>query len=424
MPYPGGRRNTIDKQHTCVGCGCVFRYTLDLSEPGPAFMSTIASKPADVVATHPCPGCGLIQPEMVLWSKVCHPLTSLLALLALIVFAALGLVPGGPSPALCAQMAIAAFATLALIHFATAFANPNRNPDANLSLAKKEIAAGKLVLVRAGSSEQQGRPPGNLGFWHVLALLLLLVGPLAFIHPATALAEVPDTPTNPGLDPEVITPGDRVSFTFRNVKEKGVTGQIWKGRPTVRVINAKALGIPETLVAEGSDQDWGSTLHVPKGSYNQPLDVTIHFTIPNKPELVGKSIALTITMRVKYPEMWGSSSWIPAPAPFGSSFANRTINLSDSMIVKVADNQQVQASKGAYLIGVFGGSVFLLGSLVLTALTLHLRNHASPSEVLPAPLHPPNLSTIASAIPPPAADDDDLAAKMAQVNLSRGQING
>jgi hypothetical protein len=418
MAYTSGRWNRIDKKHTCVGCGCVFRYAIDLRDPSLALQRSLTSNAKDLVATHPCPGCGLIQPEMVMWSKVCHPMTTLLAVVALLVFGLLGTVTGGPSPALCAQMALAAFATLALIHFATALANPNRNRDANLALAQKEVEAGRLEVLAEGSSDHQGRVPRNLTVGHCAALLLLL-GPLAFLHPATALWEVPDPPTNPDLIPTIITPGERVSYTFPNVKAQGVTGRIWNGQPTVRVLNHKALGIPETLVAEGSNQSWGNKLVVPKGSRDRPLEVTIAFTVPKKEALAGKRLNLSITMTVKYPEIAMHAT------PWDSSFrfVNRSTTLRETLVVNLADQEVVQASRGTYLVGVGGGGVFLLGSLCLSLLAWMLRLRASPSEVLSAPPQEQDLFTPSFPVPLPPPDDHAIRSRVGPITFRRRPSN-
>jgi hypothetical protein len=223
---------------------------------------------------------------------------------------------------------------------------------------------------------------------------------------------VPDAPTNPNLDPVIVSPGDRVSFTFPNVKEKGLTGRIWNGQPVVRVLNAKALGIPETLSAEGSNQDWGTKLFVPKRSYERPLEVTIHFTVPNKPELAGKSLNLSIHMPVRYPVIAMHSSPF-----FEGRFANRKTTLRDSFVVNLADPNLVEASRGTYLVGVAGGGVFLLGSFWLSTLAYGLRKQASSSAVLSAPPPEPDLfqPTIPVSLPPPG--DDAIHSKIGPITF-------
>jgi hypothetical protein len=409
MPYPARRWNTIEKQHTCNGCGCVFQYGVDANDPLRAFKV----RPRDVVATHPCPTCGLIQPEMVMWSKVWLPLGFIATLGALVILGACGMAAkAGPPMVLVAHIAVGVFVTLALVHIGTALTNPNSNLKANLAVAQKEVQAGKLLVVTPGTGEEAVRPPANLTFLHLPALLLLPAGALAFFYPICVLQGEETPPSNPGLSPAFIAPGDQVSYTFVNAQARGVTGSIWRGQPTVRVQNASAIGTPETLPSEGSNQQWGTKLHVSRGSNNSLIKPTIHFTVP-KNVASGKTLRLAVRMEFTYPVAY-ASQW----GTGGMFFKNETSTVSETLTVKVADPQRLSESLDAFLVGLGGGALTLLGSLWLTGLAWSLQLKASHSEVVSAPPPPPSPEEQYRPISLPA-DDDVVRAKVGKIDFRR-----
>jgi hypothetical protein len=385
----------IEKQHTCVGCGCVFRYRVDPESLAGGLMR----KDKNMVATHPCPGCGLIQPEMVMWTKVMHVWMLLVTLVAGLVLAGMASAHSGVSANTIAHVGIGAFTLIALIQIGTALANPNSDRQANLALAEKEIAAHRLELVSPPTREQDAAVPKAFTIWGVPGLLLLLPAPLAFAYPLCFPPEDIDLPMNPDLSPSVVAPGDRVSFTFRDVKVKGVTGTIWRGQPTVRVLNAREFGLKDTLVAEGRSDDWGKSFRAPRGSGNAPLKATIHFTIPKDDKLEGKTLRLAIHMPVTYPADngtdWSGSRY----------FKDAHATLTDTLVVKLVPEKAVTASRSVFLPGLAGAGLSLLGAFWLMGMAWRLKWHASASEVVSAPPAPQAWQS--PCAPPPGAYDLD-----------------
>jgi hypothetical protein len=415
MAYSAKRWGSIEKQHTCVGCGCVFRYCVEKDDPRRILMT----RPKDVVATHPCPTCGLVQPEMVMWSKVWHPLGLLAALLAIAVLGAVGgAIKAGPSLVLAAHVGAGLFLTLALVHVGTALANPNRDLQANQATAGQEIESGKLLMVTPGTVDGEVRPPANLTPLHLPALLLLPAGALAFFYPILNLQGDKAPPSNPGLSPSVVVPGDRVSCTIPT-KVEGVCGTIWRGKPTVRVLNYQEAGTPETLPAEGSDHQWGTSLRVPKGSGNSTVKPTIHFTVPRDARLAGKTLRLSIGMQMTYPVVYGSNLMMGGS---GRAFRDQTSSVSEVLVVKLAEPGRLEQSFNTYLVGLGGGALTLLGGLWLTGLAWSLQLKASHSEVTAAPQPPPSAcsSPQERCRPVPIPDDDDVVrAKVGKIDFRR-----
>jgi hypothetical protein len=357
----------VEKQHSCVSCGCVFRYRMDTQSTQFTLMK---------VASHPCPGCGLFQPEMVMWSKVWLPICTFATLFAVIVMGAVCTARDGVSPTTATYLGIGLFSLLAFFQLGTVFANPNADRAANLALAEQEIQSRKLEMVSNPTTDTPAPGPRNFPFLHALGIPLLLAGPAGFFYPILYPPKEVEIPKNPDLKPSVVTAGDQVEFTFTRHKLEGITGTIWKGTPTVRVQNAKELGITETLVSEGNNTDYGSSFKAPRGSRNQPLRPTIRFTIPKGEKLAGKTLRLALTMPVTFPADNGSD-WS------GSHyFKDQSATVSDTLPVKLADETAIAEVRRILMTSLCIAAISLIGSLWFACLAWRLQAYASASEVM------------------------------------------
>jgi hypothetical protein len=404
MTY-SARRALIEKQHTCIGCGCVFRYAVNLADWRTKMMSP-TMRPRDSIRVHPCPDCGLYQPEMVMWLKVYHPILTLLALVVILVLAGIGLASGGTHAVLAAQIGVGVFLALALVHLATVFHDPNADRQANLAVAKEELKDRRLERVLEGVAGSGVRPPANFNSWHVPGLIALLAGPAAFVLVIIQLSDQPAPPSNPDIRPRVVKPGDRVYFTFKSSTAQGVSGTLWRGTPTVRVQNARSLGIAETLPAEGSTQTWGERVSVRKGAGNQSIQPTISFTLPRDEKLAGQTLRLAVTMPMTFPVMQ-KGGW------YGGTkyFTDTTATVSETLVVKLADPGMVRTAANIFLVGLAGAAVSLLGGVWLTGLAWALLRRASHSEVVtddtPVSAEPCPEPTVPGMVDHPVLDDFD-----------------
>ncbi len=392
----------IEKQHTCIACGCVFRYRIDPTST----VGGMTRMDRKMVANHPCPTCGRYQPEMVMWSKVWHPLTAFFTLFALLIILCLATAKSGPAHSTLAQVSVALFTLIALVHLGTALADPNADRNDNLERAQLEVARRKLELVSAGHPDRPARLPRNFTFWHVPALLLVLAGPVAFCYPICYPAPVAEVPTNPELDPSVVSPGDEVKYTFTKLRLEAINGDVWRGKPTVRVQNAAELGLPETLEAEGNDRQWTTKLTVPRGSRNSQFRPWVRIRIPKSAKLEGKTLRLAITMPVTYAVMRGMD-WT-----FKSTFEDMHTTVRETVVVKLAQESSLAAAREVFLVGIAGGGLSFLGGLWLMCLAWRLQWwYASDSEFISegAPPEPSWQSSCSPcpAPPPPGAYDLD-----------------
>ncbi|MFO0928169.1 MAG: hypothetical protein U0736_14215 [Gemmataceae bacterium] len=359
----------FERQHTCYACGCEYRYPLH-----GGLLKNL--EPAWATDTHPCPTCGLIQPDMVMWSKVAHPLAACLGLFVLLV-----LLPASYSNTtsfgLLAEIGLVAFAVLALTHLATVFIDPNADRPANRELAQREVTGGKVLVVEPGRADDWRTPPRNVGLLHLLALLPILAAPAAFYYCKQHLSRTA-APVNRELTPAVITPGERVTYKIDNLNLQAVDNA-WRGTPVITVTNADALGIAAQLPAEGSDRQWDTKLKVSFGTFsNAKLVPTIHFTVPADEKLSGKVLKLHVELPIKYAYLGGFN-----PKALGTlTFLDGATTISRTLDVRVVDVAGNRSQQETLLIGLAAGLAAVVGGLVLSLLAVRLRRQAVPSELM------------------------------------------
>ncbi|MFO0844917.1 MAG: hypothetical protein U0797_21400 [Gemmataceae bacterium] len=376
-----GRQGMIEKRHTCNRCGCVFTYGIDPRHWKTPWMSQ-TMRPEGSVRCYPCPDCGLYQPEMVMWLKVALPLTLFAAFFGLLTLWAVGMANGGANAVTAAQVGVGLFAVYALFQVGTVFHNPNADLAENRRVAKQMIKERRLEVVNPGDPEAVAPPPRNVGLRHVPGLLLVLAGPAGFVLSILYLSDREPPPANEHCSPSVVVDGARVRLTCTSCTAQGVGGDIWRGTPTVRVLNAKALGLPETLPAEGSNCQWGEKFSVRKNAVNQPIQPVIEFTLPGNAKLANQTVRLAVTMPITYPAMVQQAGLIPDFTSSKKYFFDYNSTVSEQVALKVADEAAVRATRNGFLVGLVGGVGAFLGGMWLTTVAWCLLLGASKSEVV------------------------------------------
>src|SRR5262245_31362972 len=96
-------RARVWKQHTCSACGGLYRYKFTRSGEGQGGLAELARGEAEReldqslrhdIEVHPCPTCGLVQPDMVAQGKArWHGLAALAALPALLLLGGYHVLP-------------------------------------------------------------------------------------------------------------------------------------------------------------------------------------------------------------------------------------------------------------------------------------------------------------------------------------------
>jgi hypothetical protein len=216
--------STIDvtawKEHTCSGCGTVFRYPLRRKESAQGHTPEAAQAAARAAAARalarkaalqPCPSCGLYKPDMVGAHKARRhrwliPAALLVPALTVSLYST-DVLPAGTAALVTAGLC----GLLVLAHGLIDLANPNRNLQANRRLAQRRLEQGRLCLVSgraaATMSETPATAPGSKSGL-VLAYALLVLGPLAFLAPEL-IRLAHGWPVNKEWVPVVVGPGDQ-----------------------------------------------------------------------------------------------------------------------------------------------------------------------------------------------------------------------
>ena len=158
--------------------------------------------------------------------------------------------------------------------------------------------------------------PRTAGLPQGLALLLVVLAPLAFLYPAFAR---PDQgwPLNPVKGPRedgtirsrIVSPGDRVSVRW-TAEDITSVGARWRGRPKVEVLNAVELGCPQALPGTGRDETWERWMWTESGLEECSPFLTATFPLPDDPQLAGKSLRLRTTLPITYPAPVGRVEYV------------------------------------------------------------------------------------------------------------------
>jgi hypothetical protein len=392
MSYRARIQIPVDKQHACATCRCVFRYTAQVTICGvgsrqeaamanlqrtvPRHLEQLRQNPDLVVEKHPCPGCGHYPPEMNLQTRWFH--VGLLLATCILSLAAFGAAADtGPKRVSLIGLAwfdIVAFAVVAAGHLIAVCIDPNRDPPANQRRALREVSAGAVQVVTPGKPVAP-HAPANLSVGQLTALLLVLMAPLSFFSALSYRAFGPGIYDNPGcIRPEVLGPGEEFSCLLPGLDVQGV-GQ-WRGRPTVRVLNAKETGI-YTIAARGNDQVWGDELKVytPRGSrvQNSTLTPLVYLKLPDDPNLGGQELHLQVNMNMTYAVLVDFGQFVDCTTPVTSRFP-----------VRVAPPGYADGLHSAYLVGLVGAAFSLVGGLGLTVASVRWKGQ--PSQIfLPQP---------------------------------------
>lgn len=350
MGYNGSADAKCWKLHTCFNCSTVFRYLLQRKVTATGGTEAACRENLgkacvkamqEGVDSHPCPECGLIQPEMVrakrlssytLWTWLAVVLMIALAItlafeVAVSTVVGIGLVGG----TLCAVM-------LAL----PALNNPNKDVVSNQRRGQAAVQ-NQLIHVEgvaenapARKTDLPGLTEGKNGVaFAMLGLALSLL----------ALPEVARTvrgwPTNDGFFPAVVGPGDKVTYYFH----RGLSSikGYWKGRVSAEMDGQK-------LAATTNDNNWGNSISVK--SSEKSSSVSLWTTLDMPAEAKPRSDA-HLALKVAY----------VAPVMSGSDhFREEEGTVDESPLVKLADAGAGSTYRSLGWMAVWVGSGLLIAA--------------------------------------------------------------
>ena len=311
MSYNGNLTAECWKIHTCVNCATLLRYKLSRSVSATAnseiecrnALGEAAQKALEGgVDHHPCPNCGLVQPEMVgaqrngihagsLWGSV-FLLIGLPICLATDVTISTWVVIGFVLALL-----------MVLVHWYAAASNPNTRLEANRALAGLEVQARRLFS-EPPEEPQTTRSAGELADLtdgsHPKALGLLAVGLLLIALPEVARVGR-GWSANPNWYPAVIGPGDTATYYFHQ-RISSIKGY-WKGDVKAEIVDGAQLK------ATTNQNAWGNSMSVKSSEKNSSSSLWAKVDFPGEPALAGKKAAIRMQVNYVKPEMSGAKSF-------------------------------------------------------------------------------------------------------------------
>lgn len=304
------------KEHACIGCGSRFRYLFKRKKTGQGRSQEAASVAArnavisaleNEVDMHPCPGCGLYQPDMVGSRRATrHWWTLAVAWAALLLGLILMLTDVVPANTV-ALAAAAACALLGLVHLLIDANNPNRSLERNQQAAEQKVERGDLWVPPGSKADPEAEMP--VFGWstaHTVAYVLFGLGLLALLSPEL-LRTLHGWPANPQWYPQVAGPGDQ-PYTYFPDKITSVKGY-WRGLGKAQVVNAAEVGLPASdLRLETKQDNWGQSISIgSKESKTSTNTLWLRVLLPIDPQLEGKTLKLHMVLNVVYPELKGIS---------------------------------------------------------------------------------------------------------------------
>ncbi len=295
------------KEHTCVGCGGKFAYVFKREVKGEAAneaQSVLNAQQAADKATltevdqHPCPHCGLMQPEMIAHERSTR---FWVGAAVAVVGVAVALILGLTHVITIATSAYIATGTMSLAflwNMLACFYNPNKDLEGNRMRSKAQ-----LTQKPQDRWEEHGQAVGGLTFGSWLGLMFLLVAVLMAIVPVM-MAGINGWVQNPGCYPAVCGPGDKPCIYF-NEKITSVKSY-WHGSVNVKIANAGGLGIGQTPInGETKNSQWGNTISG-KNVSNNTHRMWAKLLLPDDKSWVGKTLKLNLQVAATFPVKVGN----------------------------------------------------------------------------------------------------------------------
>jgi hypothetical protein len=368
------------KEHACIGCGSRFRYLFKRKKTGqggsPEAASAAARKAVlnalqNEVDTHPCPGCGLYQPDMVGSQRWTRHLWLILATAAVLLLVLILTLTDVMTSGTAAWTAAGVCGLLALGHWLIDRSNPNRDLALNHQQAQRKVEGGDLWVPSGSKAQPESSEPPRFGWStkHTVAYVLLGLGLLALASPEL-LRLAHGWPANKEWYPLADGPGDEPYAYFPN-SITSVKGY-WQGNATAVVLNANEIGLatPQLRATSQNDQ-WGETIRIgSKESKTSTKTLWVRVALPADRQLEDKTLTLTVALDVVYPELHGNT-WEPAKGHYEHTQEIRLGGVG-------AGSRYKTWWWGGYL----GGALLVaLSSLLLMRLSTGLRKLAQPTSI-------------------------------------------
>ncbi len=363
------------KHHKCVGCGGSYAYEFVRKVTGAGRTADKAAAKAKANAEkalardtdlHPCPTCGLFQPDMIGQRRARTGwLVFWLALIAFgtaLILGAANVIQHHTLTWVLVGIAGAAAAWL----WKTSLWNPNANLSANRTRAGGSVTAGK-IRHQAGDSSQDVRrwanPPRSTA---MLVVLLLIAGAVLAAAVPEIVRSSKKWPANDGAYPPVVGPGDQTRI-YMDGKIDSIKGY-WRGQALARLHEGKRMLIAKT---SANQNDWGSTIHAKSSEKHSSSRPWVEVGVPKDASIENKTVGCDITLSVQFPRLQGSSTFMTA-----SEMMKRSVNLA---LATTGAGAAYVSTWWEYTLTAIG--LILAGSIALVFIARGLQRQANPTTV-------------------------------------------
>ncbi len=353
------------KEHTCVGCGGSFAYLFERKIKGTGSTAAAATAAARTAAEkavksqvdqHPCPTCGLFQPDMIGAQRAARHWYVFWAASALVGLQLLLLAFGALTAVDVAWSISIGLLALTAVNYVIAAKNPNRDPENNRAVALEKVNSKTLHLGQPGSGsapdQQWLQPVWSVGQW-------IAIGALVFASLLAAFGEqarfVHGWPVSDAFHPGVVGPGDS-AWLWLPTKISSVKSN-WYGAPVVMARPAdKPDAAPWNIPATAKQDNWGDHLSVKSSETDSSSTLWVRIKVPEKGQAqAGQTLHLDISMPYSYPKMQGAGVF---------NVESGVANHSTDVVLSEAGAGQLYNNIWWIGIGV-GISLFLLGTYYL-----------------------------------------------------------
>jgi len=311
---------------------------------------------------HPCPMCGIVQPDMIATIKSSRFWLGLAVSCATLLLAiVLGL-------SQIARINVSAYIAFSGIGFATfsyflgSFFNPNRNLDRNIWASQRKIESKQLMIVEESDASNIVDRFGGMRFGNYMGLMCCILSLVAIISPMM-LAQVNDWHLNDSIYPAVAGAGDRPTI-YLSSKVRSLEGK-WSGSASAVLRNAADFGLRNDIVqATSRVSKWTGKLKDKPKTRTVWAQVVLPKNISDANGKVGR-LSVSVTARF--------------PVPAAGGFRDEVSRHHRETEITFSKPHSGRMYYSAWLFGQIGATLLMLAAAVfhLSSVTW-LRKQANP----------------------------------------------
>jgi len=299
------------KEHACVGCQGKFSYLFTRNIKGSGGTQEAAMANAQRIAIqetnsgvdfHPCPMCGIVQPDMIATIKSSRFWLGLAVSCATLLLATVLGLSQIARINVSAYIAFAGVGFASISYFLGSFFNPNRNLDRNILASQQKIESKQLMIVEESNASNIVDRFGGMRFKNYIGLICCIVSLVAIISPML-LAQANDWHLNDSIYPAVAGAGDRPTIYLLS-KVRSLEGK-WRGSASAELRNAADFGLRNDIVPATSQvSKWSGKLKDKQKTRTVWAQVVLPQELADANGKVGR-FSISVTARFPVPAVGG-----------------------------------------------------------------------------------------------------------------------